>query len=610
MFCSENKLRRLVALLLMSAIFAHPLSAQTTRTGELEKERRLRQLAEAVAKSRTGLPSAPSAKPKQQSRLQQSAPSQREANRRAGSKPAAVKSEPPVALPAPAAMPTPTPTPDKPVEPIKVAPRAAAATPAANFNAQAVAGGGYTIRPVELNVNQWPMLRLDFSIERGDRAPFNGLTAGSVEANADGKPVNIAPDDLNFKSSASSGVLLVIDLSRSMTGGGSNGSGASKLDATKEAILSLIDSMSATDMIGIVAFDLSQRVVMEPTTNHHALKAAVRGLSVRSSGGGTALYNAADFALRYAEANKLGNVILLSDGCEHSAASKQHSRDGTLDDFKSQREAQIAEASRRAAIRVFTIAIGEQTPRSPLYVDAASLAHLTSGAPGGFSDFVDLPTLLGEAAGDGNHFSALLTGRLKTSLDRIRESFRYDYSLTLRDVAVGGGQPQKLTINFRVGNELLPMEIICAWNAGAQRPAVAVKLLKPLLIEAPAEGVSRWQLIKIFLTLLLALNLLALAPWLIEWFEGLNRRRRLRHAVVTLRGNSPLVGETCPNEGNGLGGSRRLKSGDVVVICPECKTTHHLACWELSKGRCWNRRCGHELSVATEPGAVATGWTS
>lgn len=554
--------RKRIVLFLLAALLIQPLGAQAIRAQARDNNQRLDDLIEAFKRRQANLPASPirkaAKKPESHNRTKQ--------------------------LPRPASAPAPAPSPTP-----------AVVQASSGLGVSQVDSDGYTLRPVDLNVSQWPLVRLDFSIERGDRTPFTALTAADVQASVDGKPIAIAPEDLNFKSSASSGVLLVIDLSRSMTGGGS---GVSKLAATKEAILSLIDSLAAADKVGVVAFDQSQRVVIEPTTNRQALKTAIRNLSAR--GGGTALYSAADFALRFAEANRLGNIILLSDGCEYSAESRQHSRAGTFARFKSEREQRIADGSRRAGIRVFSIAIGEQNPRSTLYVDAPSLANITKGTHGGFSSFIDLPALLQQSAGDGNRYSTLLTGSLKSALDRIRQSFRYDYSLTLREVAAANanGQPHKATIQFRAGDVLLPMEFTYSLPSGAARPTVEMKVLTPVLIEAPTGSMSRWWLLRIFLSLLLALNLLALVPSGVEWAEAWHRRRRLRRAIVTLRGNSSLIGRTCPNEGNQLGGSRRFKAGDAVVVCPECETAHHVGCWQLSKGRCWNRHCGHELNLA------------
>jgi len=572
-----------IVLFLLLALLIQPLAAQAIHAQFSDKNQRLHDRIEAYKRRQADLLATPGRKTARKSEgrnrtKQLSNPFSTPASTPPGADPKTPERSI-VGSNAPVTAPTPT-----------------VAQTSSNLGVTQVDSDGYTLRPVDLNVHQWPLVRLDFSIERGDRTPFTALTAADVQASVDGKPVAVAPDDLNFKSSASSGVLLVIDLSRSMTGGGR---GISKLAATKEAILSLIDSLAATDQVGVIAFDQSQRVVMEPTTDRQALKTSIRNLSVRG-GGGTALYSAADFALRFAETNRLGNIILLSDGCEYSAESRQHSRTGTFARFKSEREQRIAEASCRAGIRVFSIAIGEQNPRSPLYVDTPSLANITKGTPGGFSSFIDLPALIGQSDGDNNRYSTLLTGSLKSALDRIRQSFRYDYSLTLREVAAASanGQPHKAIIHFRVGDVLLPMEFTYNLPGGSARPTVEMKVLTPVLIEAPAAGLSRWWLLRIFLSLLLALNLLALVPSGMEWAEAWHRRRCLHRAIVTLRGNSSLIGGTCPNEGNQLGGSRRFKAGDAVVICPECETAHHVGCWQLSKGRCWNRHCGHELNLA------------
>ena len=72
---------------------------------------------------------------------------------------------------------------------------------------------------------------------------------------------------------------------------------------------------------------------------------------------------------------------------------------------------------------------------------------------------------------------------------------------------------------------------------------------------------------------------------------------RLRRAIVKLGGNSALVGVACPNEGTAAGRVYLFKEGDVVLICPNCKTPHHLSCWTFNEHQCMQRTCEVELMV-------------
>ena len=47
---------------------------------------------------------------------------------------------------------------------------------------------GYSLKPIGLAVDEWPKLRLDFSIEREDRTTFRNLTLPDVESKHDGIP--------------------------------------------------------------------------------------------------------------------------------------------------------------------------------------------------------------------------------------------------------------------------------------------------------------------------------------------------------------------------------------------------------------------------------------
>ena len=536
----------------------------------------------------------PSAKPKPQATPTDKA--------KEAATPSAQASEPKAILP-----PQPSPT----VTPQPTMPPAEKASPPVNMPSVNVPVGqvdkaGYTLRPVELNVSQWPALRLDYSIERADHTPFTRLTASDIQIQLDGKAISLTSDALKLKGNASAGILLVIDLSRSMT---HDQEGISKLAATKEALLALVNSMDAQERIGIVAFDASPRVALAPTNNRQALQTIIQSLAFSPDAPrATGLYAAADFALQYAQTNQLHNVILLSDGCEYTPESRQHRQAGTYNQFKAAREQAIAEASRRSGTRLFTVAIGEQDLSSPLYVDVRSLENLTQGTLGGFSSFVDLPALVREANGDRQQYAALLIGNLKTVLDHIKQSFQFDYSLLLHNATLPApdNQPHKVVVSFRVGNTQLPLEFSYTWKTGAAQPDIGqwtVLAPVPVLIEAPTIQTKRPYLIGIFAAFLLLLGVLALIPITVKAIERWKERRRLCDAIVTISSNSTHIlagNKTCLNEGNEPSGSGHFKSGDVVVICPNCQKVHHLSCWHLSKDHCWNRLCRYELKIPRE----------
>src|SRR5215213_9646199 len=64
----------------------------------------------------------------------------------------------------------------------------APASPSASLTrtADEVNKAGYSLRPTGLATNEWPNLRIDFSIERADHTIFKNLTLADVSAKVDG----------------------------------------------------------------------------------------------------------------------------------------------------------------------------------------------------------------------------------------------------------------------------------------------------------------------------------------------------------------------------------------------------------------------------------------
>jgi hypothetical protein len=227
---------------------------------------------------------------------------------------------------------------------------------------------------------------------------------------------------------------------------------------------------------------------------------------------------------------------------------------------------------------------------------------MSQGTDGGTIDYIDIPELERKAQGNVEEYKRLFLEALHNVFGRIGRSMHYDYSLTLRL----GDRPKDdrehvINVDFTIGQEQLPAVLSYTWRGAVGPDAVPVvtgkRALPGVFIAQPRKEATRPRLVVIFVGLLLPLLAMALAPLAIGMIASGGAASRLRKAIVTVGGRSPLVGKECPNERDGLGGQYLIKPGDVVVVCPQCNTPHHLACWHLNRDVCWNRACEHEEAI-------------
>lgn len=172
-----------------------------------------------------------------------------------------------------------------------------------------------------INVTQYPTVVVNANVFDKVRQPVLGLGQSDFEVIGQlrnnmkiVKVENLTDDSLSFA------VVLAIDTSSSMTG--------TPIERTKEAAISFINSIGATDPVAIVTFDNKARLVLDFTTDKTLLTDTITNLRY---GGQTALYDGA--ALAVATAAKAPTtrraVIILSDGQEYRASLSE--RNGPLD---------------------------------------------------------------------------------------------------------------------------------------------------------------------------------------------------------------------------------------------------------------------------------------
>ena len=471
-------------------------------------------------------------------------------------------------------------------------PTAPVANPSASIarTAEEVNKEGYSLKPTGVATNEWPNVRIDFSIERADHTIFKNLTTADVAAKVNDAGITVREGDLKMTESQDPGLLVLLDGSGSM-----EATGVDKFKAAKQGLKTLVDRLDAHQRVGLIVFDEEQRLIVSPTSDKEKVKQEIDKLTIRRDKSGfTRLYDAVDYGLKQAT-NQVKNLLIISDGWEDTPETRSLSPQ-ELQNFKRKREEELTNYSRKEDIRVFTIAIGNEHGEGLTYVDRPALDNLSKGANGGSAAYIELTPELGANAWQESY----LLGRLQQTLNDLRQSFRYSYSLTLRiDQPVQrSAAEQKLWVGFTVGeNPRIQLPIECTYALPASGEGVpvikTVKLQPAIFIQSASRDVKWQQLLFIYLALLSTLAILSCLPAVGKTLLRGTESLRLNKAVVTVDDKSPLIGVACPNEGTAAGRAYLIKEGDVVVVCPngKCRTPHHLSCWAFNEHRCMQRNC-------------------
>src|ERR1043166_6617988 len=249
----------------------------------------------------------------------------------------------------------------------------------------------------------------------------------------------------------------------------------------------------------------------------------------------------------------------------------------------SRSENRVSDFSRSNDIRVFTVAIGDEHGKGLSYVDRASLSNISKGANGGEGAYLELT----EASSADSLQQDVLKSRLQQTLANLRQSFSYSYSLTIQlDESQRDNREHKVWVGFTVGDGQrvqLPVESTYAFSRSGAAVVKDVKKQSPIFIQSAPKTVKWPQLLFIYVLLLSGLLVMAIVP---------------------ATSQSPLIGSICPNEGTEAGRLYLIKEGDVVLVCPnpDCRTPHHLSCWQFNENHCMKRTC--ELEVIVPPSVL------
>ena len=475
----------------------------------------------------------------------------------------------------------------------------ASAPPTITSKAGDVNQAGFSLKPIGLALNEWPNLRLDFSIERTDFSSFKNLSLSDVQAKADEKLIEINDSDLKLNDTKGSAVLILLDGSGSMAG-----AGVDKLRAAKEALKLFVDSIGPKDRVGLMVFDEEVRLVIPPTTDKEALKRDIEAFQIRKERSRfTRLYHAVEEGIKQAKSNQIKNLLVISDGREDTPETRSLST-AELESFKQTREQEITQLSRKDDIRVFTVAIGDENGKGLSFVDRASLTNISKGANGGNGAYIELTESSAAVALQQDS----LRSRLDQTLARIKESFGYSYSLTVRlaDPQQRGPGDHKLWVAFTVGDNQrvqLPVEYTYALTAAGTPVVTGMRKQAPIFIRSAPKTVNWKQLSLIYLALMSVFLMLAFIPAVARRVIGGGQSLRLHKVITRVNTHSQLIGSVCPNEGTEAGRLYLIKEGDIVLVCPDCKTPHHLSCWRFNEHHCMQRNC--ELEMVVPPNVLA-----
>ncbi len=152
------------------------------------------------------------------------------------------------------------------------------------------------------------------------------LRGGDVDTTRDRAPMNVA---------------IVLDKSSSMAG--------AKIARAKDAALAALDELRPNDIVSVVAYDNTVRVLV-PATKASDRAVIERGINQLSAGGSTALFGGtskgAAEVRKFFEAGRVNRVVLLSDGRANIGPSSP----GEL--------ARLGRSLRREGISVTTVGLG------------------------------------------------------------------------------------------------------------------------------------------------------------------------------------------------------------------------------------------------------------
>lgn len=480
------------------------------------------------------------------------------------------------------------------------------------------------------NWKKKPEAVLRFSLENSQQKNFNQLKGSEIKVFLDGNPITLTNDALTLTESNPASLYILLDGSLSMLGdinqfrlncrneegedivsSSSKTQGLDKLAAAKSALISFINKLRKDDLVGVYAFDSGLYEVIAKTVDKDAVKRKINNFKPRceDTSNSTEMYASIENLLIKSGEEKIQTIIVVSDGMQDTDESKKYLTTG-FSEYKSRKEKSILQKIANSSTRIYTIPIGDENslPKDPTnlsYVDKETLCRIGDVGTGGYCEYIDLPDLKEKSETDNVSYQSVLEDSLKSTLEKIRGSFRFGYELRVpmdKQSLKADGETHKLNFEFPVGNIILPYEHVFRIPKPSADNPEPIPQPGPGTVGEPklitfSTAIQPPSLLGIYLSVAGALSFLGIIPSLF----GLLRKRKnqkieenlLDSLIMVVDEKSPYKGTFCPNKHK-----TGIQVGEVIILCPNCKKPHHLGCWELNNFRCYDKfHCPERLII-------------
>ncbi len=451
-----------------------------------------------------------------------------------------------------------------------------------------------------VDTSKHPSTTVNFTIEK-EGSVFRQLETSDVEVTLDGQKVELKPDALKkAKDSESVKVLFVIDKSGSMK------IGADKLTAAQDALRSFVNNLSPNDEVAISTFgvEYTQVLLLTKVEDKTRINESIDGLVAPDNF--TNFYDSVQKSIDQADKAGIKNIIFLSDGKEDNQFFKSLKTESERTDEKRRREKTLSNNLNQKGIRFFAVAIGDPSadpnPNSSIqtFVDYDSMKNIATPTQG-TADLIDLPEIESEAKGDKEKTKNLIAEKLKGQLADIKKALKFSYALVF-DLPKNSKSNGEMLLKFNItdGKKLWKQETTYPYAVKDGRPIFEKARVSPFLPSSAERNLSYGNISLIYLLMLVPLGILSLIPGIFNKFAAAAEVRKVNEAIVQIYRGSPLIGTQCPNESGSWGKRFAFGEGDTLIVCPQCQTPHHLACWAENKFQCMNRRCESRYQIPAQ----------